>query len=289
MSSSRDDERSGPKWSWEPEGVEASAGERLLYEPGNWGDVLKGLWATAIVEELIAPSQAFAYLDPYAGAPTYPLSDAARGRLVGLSPSRFREHLSSHSESGRWPSTATLVRDVCVARDVPYRALLFDADPRRRRAWSDLGVDGVDVADVTSGEELLDERNVAAWRGAEPGLIVVDPYDLFDHWGRWLPRIERIAAETPVLAYLYDKSARGAGHGDQYRRLSDRLARVRDGGLGVLVGRVAADAVRPRAHHVVLCVARTESTERLQRALEDASTTLAGDQDCDTEYTPFER
>ena len=165
---------------------------------------------------------------------------------------------------------------------------LFDADPRRRRAWQALGEENLDVKHVESGEAMLSDAALNAWRPDHPAFVLVDPYDLFDHWGTWMPRIESIAGRVPVLAYLYDKSVRSAGHRDQFRRLQDRLERIRSRGLGVLLGRIASDRVAPRAHHVVVLVADPAIITELREGLEVETETLAADQACDEEFVVFE-
>ena len=61
-------------WSWRDRDPSRHAG--LRYEPGNWGDALKGEWALIAVEALLARG-AVRVLDPFAGAPRYPLSPAS--------------------------------------------------------------------------------------------------------------------------------------------------------------------------------------------------------------------
>ena len=100
MEDSRTNEQGG-KWTWEPADVEATLGERLRYEPGNWGDLLKGVWAAAIVEHLLQGADKFFYLDPYSGAPDYPLTDAAARRLEAVSASLLGDLRASRARSER--------------------------------------------------------------------------------------------------------------------------------------------------------------------------------------------
>ncbi|MBN2711082.1 MAG: hypothetical protein JXR97_01410, partial [Planctomycetes bacterium] len=65
------------EWGWKPKDAEST---RLLYEPGNWGDILKAGWvdiATAYIAKNAGP---FRYLDLFAGARTYPVTKKTADR-----------------------------------------------------------------------------------------------------------------------------------------------------------------------------------------------------------------
>lgn len=63
-----------PSWHWKVPGLEDERQPGLLYEPGNWGDVLKGTWAAVtagVLAAAIEDHRPLRYLDPFAGMPTY--------------------------------------------------------------------------------------------------------------------------------------------------------------------------------------------------------------------------
>src|SRR5262245_14809337 len=73
-------------WRWRVPEQAANKDLRLLYEPGNWGDILKGLWAVLAARAIIQARgrNELRYFDPFAGSPTYPLVEASRRRLEAL-------------------------------------------------------------------------------------------------------------------------------------------------------------------------------------------------------------
>ncbi|MBE7462820.1 MAG: hypothetical protein HS116_04915 [Planctomycetes bacterium] len=259
-------------WRWRVAAEAANAELHLRYEPGNWGDVLKGTWAVRVARALPASAAAVRYLDPYAGAPTYPLVPASRARLNRLA--EIPEQPFASAQSGfagrdRLGSTAALLLEVWHAQGLRVDAHVFDAEAAHRQAWG--GMDGLSVLNVPSGEAALElERHAAS----PADLILVDPYDCFDHWGAWLPALKRAARRSTVLVYLYNKAPRGTGYADQYRRLRGALERwSADGPL--LLGRLAADAVEPRAYHEVLLAGPGARDAVLAGALRSDSEALA--------------
>ncbi|MEE8142314.1 MAG: hypothetical protein V3T77_04380 [Planctomycetota bacterium] len=260
------------EWRWS--GVETG---RLLYEPGNWGDVLKGTWAVTLVEFLIRGRKALSYLDPFAGAPTYPLSEAARLRAGRLPESLLKERLQPFLEARQWPSTASLVQQACEANGVPPRLQLFDVDERKRSEWPDDTLLG-----CSSAEQSLED--------VEPGaldLILIDPYDFVHHWGKWLPQLQRFEQEL-VLIYLYNKTPRGSGHEDQYRRFRRGLEEESQGNRGWLLGRLPSDAVAPRAFHEVWLLGGRSLLAELREPLKKNTTALAEVQGCHGKIAGFE-
>lgn len=252
-------------WTWRAPDLGAHD-SGLLYEPGNWGDVLKGSWALVVLRALLAEGVAgpLRYLDVCAGQPTYALSGAAARRIDSVG-GIFREAQAGFRERSRIASTGLLVHDACASAGAEHEVLVFDAEPGRREKWERL--DRVRVLDVPSGEEAL-VPDVA-------DFVLVDPYDFFDHWGRWLPRAARVARRAPVLIYLYNKSPRGAGFRDQYRRLRAQLRSVVEGNVDAVLGRIASDAVRPRAYHETVLMGPAARLQPLRSGLAAETRALA--------------
>ena len=274
-------------WSWKPcretDPTACEPGSLLLYEPGNWGDLLKGAWAVTITEHCLAASatgQAFDYVDPFAGAPTYPVSEATAQRARAVAGSRLAAPLQLFLAAGRWPSTASLVAEVCRRTDRKVLLHLYEEDRHRAQAWCDSGQPV--TPGLSSPEMLLDSLSAA---GHRPDLLLVDPYDLFDHWGRWMGRLEPWVRRAAVLIYLYNKSLRSTGHENQYRRLRRRLESLE---VPYLLGRIAADAVAPRACHEVVLLGTAAVLRELKARLEEEIQILHRAIACDRDYCPFE-
>ncbi|MCZ7646708.1 MAG: hypothetical protein M5U26_15715 [Planctomycetota bacterium] len=261
-------------WRWKAAAAQAHAELNLLYEPGNWGDVLKGTWAVHLARTLAARAQdPVAYVDPYAGSPDYPLVPASARRLeqLGAGAARtFLEAQAPHAARGRLASTGTLVREAIQAAGVKFEARVFDAEADRQLAWA--RVDGVEVLELPSGEATL-ELEARRVRAAE--LILIDPYDFLDRWGAWLPKLKRAALRSSVLVYLYDTSPRGAGHANQYRRFRKALEAWAQE-TPILLGRLAADARAPRAYHEMLLAGALAEDAGLRERLREESEALAG-------------
>jgi hypothetical protein len=239
------DDREGLPWSWKVPALESGDQPAMLYEPGNWGDVLKGSWAVLIVEAQAKAQcrRVLRYLDPYAGSPTYPLTAASAQRLSWLGAGRFLDAQALWLEIGRLASTALLVRAAGAACGLEVRLEVFDSDPQRRAAWCEQP--GVRVLEAANGEAVL--------RAADADMVLVDPYDFLDRWPEILPLAVQAAQGGAVLIYLYNKSPRGSGHARNYKRLRDAIERTAPS--GVLIGRVPSDVVLPRAFHEVILLA----------------------------------
>ncbi|MEM7230905.1 MAG: hypothetical protein AAF517_01940 [Planctomycetota bacterium] len=228
-------------WSWQSKG-QSSSGVELRYEPGNWGDVLKGTWALFVFDEISrssGTSRPIRIVDPFAGAAQYPLPEVAAARLRSLG-GPFASAQREWIDRGELASTGRLL----LARaDTEIEAHVFDTHPQRLESWN--SVEGAHrIESVESGENALD----AAERSklGELDLALFDPYDFFDAWSEQLPRVLDVATETPVLVYLYNKAPRAGGSARNYRSLRQR---VETAGVELLVGRVPSDAVLPRAFH----------------------------------------
>lgn len=247
-------------WSWRDRDPSRHAG--LRYEPGNWGDALKGEWALIALEALLARGPV-RVLDPFAGAPRYPLSPASAGRLAELPPAcaRYPTAQAPHVAGQTLASTATLLGEGGATLRV------FDADDARRGAWEP----PVEVLEVPDGAAAL-----RAARGADYELVHVDPYDLQSEWGVLLaPALEALAPTGVLLAYLFNKAPRGGGHVEQYASLRKGLEGRLRPDQRLLVGRVPADPVLPRAHHELLLVAPTDLATALEPALRETAQALA--------------
>src|SRR5262249_35583109 len=105
-------------WRWRVPERTLNKDLHLLYEPGNWGDILKGLWAIVATRAIIEERglKKLHYLDPFAGAPTYPLVEASRHRLEGLPLEGLKKLQEPYRARGLMASTAVLVRDAAMAR-----------------------------------------------------------------------------------------------------------------------------------------------------------------------------
>jgi len=258
------------KWTWKVSEDAKNVGLNLRYEPGNWGDVLKGEWAVRLTRALARSGlPRIRFLDPFAGAPTYPLVESAAARLDERPPCpAFLEAQAPFVARGELASTGSLVLAAADAAGVGLEALVYDLDATRLAAWRSRPVS---VLEVASGAEALE--------AAPPrDLVLLDPYDLFDAWGSLLPRVLPFAREAALLLYLYNKAPRGAGHQRQYASFRRSLARELADlprPARALVGRVPSDAVLPRAFHEVVLVASAELAGELEPELAATTRELA--------------
>jgi len=226
-------------WQWRSKDGAQGA---LLYEPGNWGDLLKAVWIVRVAEWLLKRGgvAGFGYLDPFAGAPAYPLSARAQARLERVGDEQLAAVCEPFLEAGEWPSAARFV--AAVAAGVPAARLhAFDKDADRRQGLAACGCFTLPAA--ACGWEILEA-------GIPPGttLILVDPYDLLADWGAHLAAILRATATASVLLYVYNRSARGKEHLRTYRDFRNAL----DDAWGERprrLARVPADGFLPTAHH----------------------------------------
>lgn len=249
-------------WRWKVAARDQNPELDLRYEPGHWGDVLKGAWACVLARELARPDRPLALLDPFAGAPDWPLTEAAAERLAPLAELPGVVEQQPFLEVGRFASTARLVTTCC-----PTRPSVFDRDPARRGRWD--RADDAAVLAVEDGAQALTRHAAAA------ELVLVDPYDLFEEWSRLVPPALGAPPAAAVLFYLFNKAPRGAGRFAAYRRLRDDLDRRLGDERSLLVGRVPGDAVLPRAWHEVLAVVPRERAPSLREALRGATLPLA--------------
>lgn len=240
----------------------------LTYEPGGWGDLLKGVWMAEIAATIaIAGARPLRFLDPFAGAPDYPLTDAAAARMEAIRGSRLDATLA---KAGRLPSSASIV---AAAAGGDWDAAIFDRDADRRAAWR--GVPGARVVDAASGWELVDPG-----RAGKPDLVLVDPYDAArdpEAPGAFSGLARLREAGAHLLLYMFNRAPRGASELAAYRRFREELERAL--GEPWLLGRVPSDGLLPRAWHEVALFegvgARGPLNEELRGALRMLTRDLA--------------
>jgi hypothetical protein len=268
-------------WRWRAPERTANKDLRLLYEPGNWGDILKGLWAIsaarAIIEIEARGQKELHYFDPFAGAPTYPLVEASRHRLEAVPSPWLKSLQEPYSARGLMASTAVLVRDAARSLGAATRLTVFDLDPERKEAWK--GEPGAQVLDLESGEAAMEALRGLAERPEPPDrvpdLVLVDPYDLFNHWERLLPAALSFARRSSVLLYSYNKAPRGAGQWRRYQDFRQAIATGLSPGCGSLLGRIPADPSLARAYHEVVLIGPEEALRGAREGLREGTAALA--------------
>src|SRR5688572_18098245 len=117
-------------WRWRVADRSLNPSLGLLYEPGNWGDVLKGGWAIPVARAL-AGSGTLRIIDPYAGFAEYPAVEAARKRLEALPPCAFRDVQRPFLERGALASTSRALLEMARIEGAAAEIAVFDADPVR--------------------------------------------------------------------------------------------------------------------------------------------------------------
>lgn len=223
-------------WNWKPK--DGSRGG-LLYESGNWGDLLKLLWLAAVAGWKSRSGDGINYFDPFAGDVKYPLGRKTRFRFdqAGLKELDFVR--PAFVDDGFWPSSASAMRLLLSGR-----VEVWDADPGRRENWA--GVDGVELSEGESGWTLLEAHL------PDPlGLWLIDPYDFIAEWRTRLPLVAAKSRTTSTLVYIYNRAARTPEAFAEYRAFRNALEDVR-ADLPKRLGRVAADEFLPRSHHEML-------------------------------------
>jgi len=262
--------RGGAKkgWRWRVADREKSKDLNLLYEPGNWGDVIKGLWAATTARALVSGRKEIRYLDPFAGGPTYPLLDASARRIETVPVEWFRTLQEPYLKKGLLPSTALLVSEAVKAAGGEARLKVFDTDPVRLEAWRSLP--NTEILPVLSGEAALESL-----RPEDVDFVLIDPYDLFVKWQVFLPAILKIAARLPVLAYAYNRAPRGPGQQRMYGDFRKAIEKGTGPATGILIGRIPADATIARAYHEVLLAGPEKLVRGVRQELADLTRTLA--------------
>lgn len=100
-------------------------------------------------------------------------------------------------------------------------------------------------------------------------LLLFDPYDFFERWPEWNDLLLAASRDRDVLIYLYNKSPRGVSPFRQYQALRERWK-----GRPLVLGRVPADSVLPRAWHEVWLVGPSAADAALAGSLREASLAL---------------
>lgn len=211
----------------------------LLYESGNWGDILKLLWLTEILAWKQNRVGFVNYFDPFAGDVHYPLGARTRYRITRGFPEGFALAANPFIKNGWWPSAASLAVGLCTPTGGTVE--IWEADDARRGNWE--AVEEVRVLDGSDGWELVRARQ------PDPDAVwMIDPYDVIADWRRQLSAVIEKSRSTTILLYLYNRSGKGEAHFREYRAFRNALDDAR-GDLPKRVGRVASDAFLPQCHH----------------------------------------
>lgn len=220
-------------WDWKSK--DGSRGG-LLYESGNWGDVLKMLWVKDVLDWKKNFASPVNYFDPFAGDVCYPIGRRLLGRLRMRELDGLQFLADAYLARGLWPSAASGARTV-----VSGTFEVWDADPQRRENWA--GALGEPLPAAESGWQLLARRD-----GDPDAVWMIDPYDFLAEWRECLPLIAEKSRTTTMLLYLYNRSAKSDAAFKEYRACKNALEDLR-GDLPRRFGRVATDSFLPKAHH----------------------------------------
>lgn len=222
---------SSQNWKWKSK---SGATGGLLYEPGNWGDILKAGWLLSILERITGN-----YLDLFAGAPSYPLSKMSSLRLREAGVPVLNAATASWVSNSLWPSAASF-----AAAGGGRQVAVFDIHEQHRQAFS--GVEGIQVIDADDGWTALEQSHLEAG-----DLLMVDPYDFL---GVWRERTELVCSQpSSTLIYIYNRSARKAETLRSYRDFRNHFDTLLEG-RRYLLGRIPADGFLPDAHHEMLFI-----------------------------------
>lgn len=263
--------RRDPQWQWKVGKPADNKRLGMLYEPGNWGDVIKGVWTVAAARAVAhsVNGRNVHYLDPFAGAPTYPLTEGAAQRIGGMAGSDLAQAAEPFVSRKEWPSSALLFRASCEAAGSSAQMHVFDLDETRRGGWS--SVHETVICSQRSGEEVL-----AAAQSDEPryDLVLVDPYDFLADWKTLLPSVLSVAERSCVLCYIYNRGPRSVGHLNLYKRFRKEFDQRRSS-RPFLLGRLACDEMLPRAYHELLLLGPGEVLAHLRLPLQEQTQALA--------------
>lgn len=234
-------------WNWKDKAGQTAG---LLYEPGNWGDMLKGIWVTRIVRSMAAmPGMAWEYRDVFAGAMDYPLTRKTLIRLALLSDTLLPACAESMVASGRWPSAASLAHAAAqeasgMEKGTSFRWVVMDGDDERAASYEACSW----CEKILIGNGWESALNDAA---SASTLLVLDPYDCLAGAEQALGTIRARLPECSLLLYVYNRSGRGGEYLRAYRAFRNALDDIREDAR-MLVGRVAADGFLPTAHHEMI-------------------------------------
>jgi hypothetical protein len=239
-------------WSWKDPERELNANLRLKYEPGGWGDILKGEWVAALTEATL--QDPYVYLDPFCGGRSYALTQAVEQRIANCPADLYRERQAPWLQKGQLGSTASLVEQICARAGVCWQPHFGEADPVRRATWSG---EPVELESLLSSVERAD-------------LLLWDPYDFHYHWPRWLPILLERSRREVVAIYLFNRSPQGSSQLRNYRSMLERI-----GAHPYWLGRVAADLVLPRAYHEMLVLGTEHLNPDCGKRLQNVTRELA--------------
>jgi hypothetical protein len=214
------------EWRWK----DPAQGALLRYEPGNWGDILKGEWLCLWLEwKAAAGGATLRYQDPFCGWQDYPVTEPTRQRVLGSPATRYASYLGL--------SSASLVARHGQSLGLQVESRLSDREAPLELHPSD--------------------------------LLLFDPYDFFERWPEWNEMVLEASRDRDVVVYLYNKSPRGVSQFRQYQALRERWK-----GRPLVVGRVPADSVLPRAWHEVWLAGPSAQDPELLARLRQASLEL---------------
>ena len=257
-------------WHWKVTDRSLNEQMGLLYEPGNWGDLLKSVVVMEVVKQLDTNStrSPWRILDPFAGRPHYPLIPSAARRLEKITCLELMDVLSPGLEEGRFPGTGHLVQLAAQAKGHDAEVLVFDINDQFLESWKDIPF--TRQLRITSGYEalILDEA-------FEMDLVILDPYDLFDHWKEAITKSLPLARKRPVLLYLYNKSPRGEGFQQYYKAFRKALEEGLENSA-MIQGRVPADRHLPRAFHEVILMGPSSFVEGVRNGFGKVVDALEG-------------
>lgn len=222
-------------WNWK--GKDGAKGG-LLYESGNWGDLLKMLWVLAVLQWKAKFVNGVNYFDPFAGDVHYPLGKKTRYRIDRPEFGLFDMLKTGYTDNGLWPSAASGARVALGGQGIVE---VWDADDGRRGNWERMP--DVVVPQGESGWQLLRDHQ------ADPNAVwMIDPYDFLAEWRDCLPLVAERSRSTTILLYIYNRSAKNDAAFREYRACKNALEDCR-GDLPKRIGRAAADVFLPRCHH----------------------------------------
>lgn len=243
-------------WNWKNKDGSSPG---LLYESGNWGDLLKLLWLKTIIDWKQSHNQIANYLDPFAGDIVYPLTQKTQHRIRQIGRNHFSFLQTRFLDYKLWPSAASGMRPI-----IQGTVEVFDADPKRREKWA--AGENVTLLDADSGWTILEHH------APDPnGIWLVDPYDFLAEWKEHLEMIVEKARTTTILLYLYNRSAKNKEAFKNYRAFKNALEDMRP--EPKRLGRIAADSFLPQTHHEMLFLpsAADAAAQTFPRLLDDLS------------------
>ena len=167
------------EWRWK----DPEQGALLRYEPGNWGDILKGEWLCLWLEWVAARGiRPLRYQDPFCGCSEYPVTEPTRQRVLGSPARRYARYLGQSSAtlvSRHAQSLGLLLESCCSDRETPLKLQPCE-------------------------------------------LLLFDPYDFFERWSEWNDLLLDASRDRDIVVYLYNKSPRGVSQFRQYQALRER-------------------------------------------------------------------